>query len=265
MLTCPRRWSRSLSAVQSKAGLYGFIVIGLGLLAAAMHAGGAGHDRARCDLRWSTARSWRSSEHDVKRIVAYSSLSHLGLDRCICDLQRSNPSRSAERWCTSSRTACSAPRCSSFWARSSSVKKRGCSRDSADSARAIRAWPARFTIAALAALGLPGLARFRRRDRHSHRRLSSRLCVGRDRARSFRSSSPSAYMLRLFQDAMQRPPSRGPSGSVPISRWSKGWRSRRSSSHRARGSRIPRPARQPQLALGMRTAAEHRCAARWSA
>lgn len=67
-----------VSAVQSKAGLYGFIVIGLALLPESMHFA-------------STAMLWLGLisllygafialvQTDGKRIVAYSSLSHLGL------------------------------------------------------------------------------------------------------------------------------------------------------------------------------------------
>ncbi|MEO6912405.1 MAG: NADH-quinone oxidoreductase subunit M, partial [Candidatus Baltobacteraceae bacterium] len=67
-----------VSAVQSKAGLYGFIVIGLAFLPESMH-------------QWALPMLWLGLigllygafialiQTDAKRIVAYSSLSHLGL------------------------------------------------------------------------------------------------------------------------------------------------------------------------------------------
>jgi len=67
-----------VSAVQSKAGLYGFIVIGLPLFAPQMHAAmpvmvGLG----LLSLLYGALISL--TQNDAKRIVAYSSLSHLGL------------------------------------------------------------------------------------------------------------------------------------------------------------------------------------------
>lgn len=67
-----------VAAVQSKAGLYGFIVVGLALLPESMHAasllmmwlGVIGLLYGACAALVQT---------DAKRIVAYSSLSHLGL------------------------------------------------------------------------------------------------------------------------------------------------------------------------------------------
>ena len=67
-----------VSAVQSKAGLYGFIVVGLALLPDSMHA-------AAIAMFWLGLISLFYGalialvQTDGKRIVAYSSLSHLGL------------------------------------------------------------------------------------------------------------------------------------------------------------------------------------------
>ncbi|MBV8244436.1 MAG: NADH-quinone oxidoreductase subunit M [Candidatus Eremiobacteraeota bacterium] len=67
-----------VSAVQSKAGLYGFIVVGMALLPEAMHA-------ATYVMLWLGLISLLYGgfvalvQTDAKRIVAYSSLSHLGL------------------------------------------------------------------------------------------------------------------------------------------------------------------------------------------
>ena len=67
-----------VSAVQSKAGLYGFIVVGLTLLPESMHA-------ATTLMMWLGVIALLYGafaalvQTDVKRIVAYSSLSHLGL------------------------------------------------------------------------------------------------------------------------------------------------------------------------------------------
>jgi NADH-quinone oxidoreductase subunit M len=67
-----------VSGVQSKAGLYGFIVIGLPLFAAQMHAAtplvvGLG----LISLLYGALTAL--TQLDAKRIVGYSSLSHLGL------------------------------------------------------------------------------------------------------------------------------------------------------------------------------------------
>lgn len=67
-----------VSAVQSKAGLYGFIVIGLALLPESMHA-------SAWLMMWLGVIALLYGaftalvQTDAKRVVAYSSLSHLGL------------------------------------------------------------------------------------------------------------------------------------------------------------------------------------------
>jgi NADH-quinone oxidoreductase subunit M len=74
----PAPFSAVVSAVQSKAGLYGFLVIGIPFLAPEMA-------RAQPVMMWLGAIALiygalaALAERDAKRIVAYSSLSHLGL------------------------------------------------------------------------------------------------------------------------------------------------------------------------------------------
>ena len=67
-----------VSAVQSKAGLYGFLVIGLGLLPESMHA--AAPLMIVLGLISLLYGAFAALvQTDMKRVVAYSSLSHLGL------------------------------------------------------------------------------------------------------------------------------------------------------------------------------------------
>ena len=68
----------SVSAIQSKAGLYGFIVIGLPFLNAQMHAA-APLMFALGLIALLYGAFVAFTEDDAKRILAYSSLSHLGL------------------------------------------------------------------------------------------------------------------------------------------------------------------------------------------
>jgi NADH-quinone oxidoreductase subunit M len=68
----------SVSAVQSKAGLYGFIVIGLPLLNGPMHAA-APLMIVLGLIALVYGALIALTQYDAKRIVAYSSLSHLGL------------------------------------------------------------------------------------------------------------------------------------------------------------------------------------------
>lgn len=68
----------SVSAVQSKAGLYGFITIGLPFLAPQMHAA-APVMFALGLIALVYGALIALTRRDAKRIVAYSSLSHLGL------------------------------------------------------------------------------------------------------------------------------------------------------------------------------------------
>lgn len=68
----------SVSAVQSKAGLYGFIVIGLPLLGPQMHAAlPLMFALGLIAMLYGAVVAF--VQRDAKRIVAYSSLSHLGL------------------------------------------------------------------------------------------------------------------------------------------------------------------------------------------
>jgi NADH-quinone oxidoreductase subunit M len=67
-----------VSAVQSKAGLYGFIVIGLALFPTYMHAAAPiMFALALISLLYGGLAAL--AQDDIKRVVAYSSLSHLGL------------------------------------------------------------------------------------------------------------------------------------------------------------------------------------------
>jgi NADH-quinone oxidoreductase subunit M len=74
----PSPMAAVVSAVQSKAGLYGFIVIGLPLLPGAMHAAAPFmFDLGLIGLVYGALAAL--VQDDTKRVVAYSSLSHLGL------------------------------------------------------------------------------------------------------------------------------------------------------------------------------------------
>ncbi len=66
-----------VSAVQSKAGLYGFLVIATTLLPAYVHQYAAAFVLGSISLLYGAAVAL--VQNDLKRIVAYSSLSHLGL------------------------------------------------------------------------------------------------------------------------------------------------------------------------------------------
>jgi NADH-quinone oxidoreductase subunit M len=74
----PAPMAAVVSAVQSKAGLYGFIVIGSVLLPGPMHAAAPVMFVLGLIALFYGALS-ALVEGDVKRVVAYSSLSHLGL------------------------------------------------------------------------------------------------------------------------------------------------------------------------------------------
>ncbi|MBV9646721.1 MAG: NADH-quinone oxidoreductase subunit M [Candidatus Eremiobacteraeota bacterium] len=74
----PSPFAAVVSAVQSKAGLYGFIVIGLGLMPAQMRAA-ASLMIALGVISLFYGALVALTEADMKRVVAYSSLSHLGL------------------------------------------------------------------------------------------------------------------------------------------------------------------------------------------
>jgi len=74
----PGPMAASVSAVQSKAGLYGFIVVGLPLFPRAMHAI-APLMLALGLIALVYGALAALAEDDTKRVVAYSSLSHLGL------------------------------------------------------------------------------------------------------------------------------------------------------------------------------------------
>ena len=74
----PAPMAAVVSAVQSKAGLYGFIVVGLALLPGAMHAAApAMFVLGTIALVYGALAAL--VQDDIKRVVAYSSLSHLGL------------------------------------------------------------------------------------------------------------------------------------------------------------------------------------------
>jgi NADH-quinone oxidoreductase subunit M len=74
----PAPMAAVVSAVQSKAGLYGFIVIGLTLLPGAMHAAvPLMFALGLVGLVYGALSAL--VQDDTKRVVAYSSLSHLGL------------------------------------------------------------------------------------------------------------------------------------------------------------------------------------------
>jgi NADH-quinone oxidoreductase subunit M len=74
----PPQLAAIISAVQSKAGLYGFLVIGLPLFAPQMHAFATPMIvLGLIGLVYGAVAAL--VERDVKRIAAYSSLSHLGL------------------------------------------------------------------------------------------------------------------------------------------------------------------------------------------
>ncbi len=74
----PAPMAATVSAVQSKAGLYGFIVIGLALFPGAMHAAAPlMFVLGLVSLVYGAVVAL--VQDDVKRVVAYSSLSHLGL------------------------------------------------------------------------------------------------------------------------------------------------------------------------------------------
>lgn len=74
----PAPMAAVVSAVQSKAGLYGFIAIGAGLLPGPMHAAAvAMFALGLISLVYGALAALASD--DTKRVVAYSSLSHLGL------------------------------------------------------------------------------------------------------------------------------------------------------------------------------------------
>jgi NADH-quinone oxidoreductase subunit M len=74
----PAPMAAVVSAVQSKAGLYGFIVIGAPLLAGPMHVA-ATLMIALGLISLAYGALAALAQDDAKRIVAYSSLSHLGL------------------------------------------------------------------------------------------------------------------------------------------------------------------------------------------
>ncbi len=74
----PAPMAAVVSAVQSKAGLYGFIVVGAGLLSGPMRAAAtAMFALGLVSLVYGALAALASD--DTKRVVAYSSLSHLGL------------------------------------------------------------------------------------------------------------------------------------------------------------------------------------------
>jgi NADH-quinone oxidoreductase subunit M len=74
----PAPMAAIVSAVQSKAGLYGFIVVGLALFPAAMHAAvPLMFALGLIGLIYGAVAAL--VQDDTKRVVAYSSLSHLGL------------------------------------------------------------------------------------------------------------------------------------------------------------------------------------------
>ena len=74
----PASMAATVSAVQSKAGLYGFIVIGLALFPGAMHfAAPLMFALGLIALVYGALSAL--VQDDAKRVVAYSSLSHLGL------------------------------------------------------------------------------------------------------------------------------------------------------------------------------------------
>jgi len=74
----PAPMAATVSAVQSKAGLYGFIVVGLALFPSAMHAAAPlMFVLGLVSLVYGAVVAL--VQDDVKRVVAYSSLSHLGL------------------------------------------------------------------------------------------------------------------------------------------------------------------------------------------
>jgi NADH-quinone oxidoreductase subunit M len=74
----PAPMAAVVSAVQSKAGLYGFLVVGAPLLAGPMHrAATVMIALGLISLVYGALAA--STQDDTKRIVAYSSLSHLGL------------------------------------------------------------------------------------------------------------------------------------------------------------------------------------------
>ncbi len=74
----PAPMSAVVSAVQSKAGLYGFIVVGLALFPGPMHAAAPVMFVLGLVALFYGALEALVAD-DVKRVVAYSSLSHLGL------------------------------------------------------------------------------------------------------------------------------------------------------------------------------------------
>ena len=153
----PPAMAAVVSAVQSKAGLYGFVVVGLALFPGAMHAAvPLAFALGLIGLVYGAASAL--VQDDTKRMIAYSSLSHLGL--IVLAIFSFDPVAlggaivyivahglfSAGLFVTMGEVE----------AREDTRRWRG----SAGSARATRASRAASRSSSLAALGLPGLCGF---------------------------------------------------------------------------------------------------------
>ena len=171
------RWSPSVSAVQSKAGLYGLIAICMAFMPDYLRA-----YAAMLFVAWRDfAALWRVYalvQNDTKRVVAYSSLSHLGL--IVIAIASFNPIalQGALIYMIATRAVlgCDVPRCSGY------VESREETRSLARLGGLGRGESAARRCAVHRGARHAGSAwtrRLRRRDRDSHRRISKPAGRGR--------------------------------------------------------------------------------------
>ena len=167
-----------VGAVQSKAGLYGFIAILMAFMPDYLRQySGVLISLGAVSLIYGAVIAL--IQHDVKRIVAYSSLSHLGLIVIAIATQNPIALQGALVYIVAHGLFTAA-----LFLILGYVEEREETRSLIRLGGLGKANPrlaGAFCIAALAALGLPGLGRVRRRDRDLDRHLSGRIHLGGDR------------------------------------------------------------------------------------
>ena len=142
--------------------------------------GDAGRGRARADLASCTARSWRSAQDDILRLIGYTSMSPLRLHRA-GHLRDDQPGRRRRDPLHGQPRARARPRCSCV--AGFLIKRRGSAliATSAASRRSRRCSPGCSWSPVWPTLALPGPLAVRLRDARAGRRLRAPLVGRRDR------------------------------------------------------------------------------------
>ena len=150
-----------LAGVMAKLGTYGIIRFDLDLFPQAvvdlapllLTLGGRSGS--------STGRSWPAPQRDLKRLVAYSSLAHLGFI-VLGIFALTTQGLTGARACRWSTTASSIGRAVHPRSAASTSGAGTCRRASSRGLQqaGARCWPAVFTVVMLASIGLPGLNGF---------------------------------------------------------------------------------------------------------